>query len=145
MNKGKNHKQVIFSVCKVPNFACQLHEVTFHSRFKWCSGRMNRPVSTSKKRRRCPIALCTTNKGKKRKQVVFSVCKVPNFAFQLDEVTIHLSFQRQSGSNKRPFSTCKRGRRCPIALCTTEKGKKWQAGIFFRVQSGQLRLLAAWS
>ena len=61
----------------------------------------------------------------------FSVCKVPNFAFQLHEVTFHLRFQRQSGSINRLVSTCKRGRRCLVALCATNKAKNCKQVVFF--------------
>ena len=84
-------------------------------------------------------------KVKSASREFFSVCKVPSFAFQQNEVTFHLRFQRQSGSMNRPVSTCRRGRRCPVALCATDKGKKRKQVVFFRVQSTQLRLPAAWS
>ena len=45
----------------------------------------------------------------------FSMCKVPNFACQLHEVTFYFHFQRQSGSINRPVSSCRRGRRCLVA------------------------------
>ena len=62
-----------------------------------------------------------TTKPKRRRQTTKSGgfnSKVPNFAFQLHEVKLHLRFWRRSGSINQPVSTCKRGRRCPVTACS---------------------------
>ena len=56
---------------------CQLHEVTFNLRFQQRSGGINRPVSTCRRGRSFPIALCAMNKGKKCKQAFFPCVKCP--------------------------------------------------------------------
>ena len=70
-NKGNNWKQVILSVCKVPSFACKLHEVTFPFGILATIWNHQSTRFYLQKRATLPIALCATNKGKKRKQIVF--------------------------------------------------------------------------
>ena len=125
-----------FSVCKMPNFVFQLQEVTCNLRFWRRSGSIDRPVSTCRRGRRCPVALCATNKGKKCKQVVFSVCKMPNFVFQLQEVTFNLRFWRRSGSSDRPVSTCRRGDvvlspRVRLASASQAVKRWWQFSVIW--------------
>ena len=120
INKRSANKY-LFAVVKTPPFASAPRIKSCNGRFQRRGGSTNQPVFSCKRGIRLPIAFCATNKRTIRKQVIFSVCKVPNFAYQLHEATCHLRFQRRARSFNRSLCTCTRVRRCPISLSATNK------------------------
>ena len=84
-----------------------------------------------------------SNNKRLANRYLFAVGKPLLFASPVHLLCYNERFQRRAGSINRFVFSCKRGRRCLVALCATNKGKKCNQAVFSRVQSAQLRLPAA--
>ena len=119
MNKGKSPNQVVF-------FPCAKCRTSPSSCIKYVPFALLATIwkhqSTRfylQKRATLPYRPLSHEQRKKSQAgSFFCVCKMPNFAFQYHEVTFHLRLWRRSGSVNQPVSTCRRGRRCPVAACS---------------------------